>query len=279
MAHTLTVDDKATIVEYWRHQPYKKIAEIIAQNNGIKHRREWPTEKAIGKVVKKWKETKSIQDLRNNRISLAGRPTLNTPDFREELEQFLDEQPMSSIRLMEGKFGVSRTVICKAIKDLGLHAYQCRSFQILSDANKERRVEFCNFIQLKGLPYVRKIRFTDECTVHTGNPHLNSRNVRYYAKKIELVPETFYEAAATSQSGFSFSVWAGMQYGKPLAWHIYPRTVRINGDKYRRMLGAHFFNSAGHWSDGDVFQQDGATCHTANATLKYLGPKTIIQPS
>ena len=49
--------------------------------------------------------------------------------------------------------------------------------------------------------------------------------------------------------------------------------VTVNGDRYRVMLNKCLFTKTEEEDIGNIwFQQDGATCHTAEATLEVLRP-------
>ena len=49
--------------------------------------------------------------------------------------------------------------------------------------------------------------------------------------------------------------------------------VTVNGDRYRAMLNEFLFTKIEEEDIGNIwFQQDGATCHTAEATLDVLRP-------
>ena len=49
--------------------------------------------------------------------------------------------------------------------------------------------------------------------------------------------------------------------------------VTVNGDSYRVMLNKYLFTKIEEQDIGNIwFQQDGATCHTAEATLDVLRP-------
>ena len=49
--------------------------------------------------------------------------------------------------------------------------------------------------------------------------------------------------------------------------------VTVNGDRYRVMLNEFLFTKTEEEDIGNIwFQQDGATCHTAEATLDVLRP-------
>ena len=50
-------------------------------------------------------------------------------------------------------------------------------------------------------------------------------------------------------------------------------TVTVNGDRYRAMLKEFLFTKIEEKNIGNIwFQQDGATCHTAETTLDDLRP-------
>ena len=59
-------------------------------------------------------------------------------------------------------------------------------------------------------------------------------------------------------------------------------SVTINGDRYRAILNEFLFTKIEEEDIGNIwFQQDGATCHTAEATLDVLRPvfeDRIISP-
>ena len=51
------------------------------------------------------------------------------------------------------------------------------------------------------------------------------------------------------------------------------QTVTVNGDRYRAMLNEFLFKKIEEEDIGNIkFQQDGATCYTAKATLDVLRP-------
>ena len=50
-------------------------------------------------------------------------------------------------------------------------------------------------------------------------------------------------------------------------------TVTVNGDRYRIMLNEFLFTKIAEEDIGNIwFHQDGAACHTAEATLDILRP-------
>ena len=114
---------------------------------------------------------------------------------------------------------------------------------------------------------------------------VNSKNTRFYARDITLVPRKFYEQAAQSQSGARVMIWAGFRYGK-LVWHIFPKGQKINSEVYMEMLENTLFNGAFEAGDpnnpelrfenGDIFQQDGLRLHTTDEVMKYLSSKTQL---
>ena len=67
-------------------------------------------------------------------------------------------------------------------------------------------------------------------------------------------------------------ILAGMETSKIVAFGAKQgEAVIVNGDRYRAMLNEFLFTKIEEEDIGNIwFQQDGATCHTAEATLDVL---------
>ena len=56
-------------------------------------------------------------------------------------------------------------------------------------------------------------------------------------------------------------------------------SVTVNGDRYRAMLNEFLFTKIEEEDIGNIwFQQDGATCHTAEVTLDVLRRDDVVWP-
>ena len=72
------------------------------------------------------------------------------------------------------------------------------------------------------------------------------------------------------------TVWCGFWHGGIIGPFFFQNdqgaTVTVNGERYRATLNEFLFPNVEENDMDDVwFQQDGATCHTANVTIELLG--------
>ena len=68
-----------------------------------------------------------------------------------------------------------------------------------------------------------------------------------------------------------FGFWSKVIIGKFFFENEQGEVVTVNGDCYRAMLNELLFSKIEEEHIGNIwFQQDGATCHTAEAILDYL---------
>ncbi|GFY30993.1 DUF4817 domain-containing protein [Trichonephila clavipes] len=95
----------------------------------------------------------------------------------------------------------------------------------------------------------------------TKLPHLSEANPQVYVET-PLHPEKLTVWCA---------LWAGGIIGPYFFKNDEGHIVTVNGDRYRAMITNFFIPE---WNNHDVqelwFQQDGATCHTARATIDLL---------
>ncbi|GFY00338.1 transposable element Tc3 transposase [Trichonephila clavipes] len=67
------------------------------------------------------------------------------------------------------------------------------------------------------------------------------------------------------------ALWAGGIIGPYFFKNDEGHNVTVNGDRYRAMITNFFIPELNNHDVQELwFQQDGATCHTANATMDYL---------
>ena len=78
------------------------------------------------------------------------------------------------------------------------------------------------------------------------------------------------------------TVWCGFWYGGIIGPFIFEHekgaTVKVNGKRYHAMLNEFLFPRIEEDDMDDIwFQQDGATCYTANVILDLLRPFLKIE--
>ncbi|GFV10020.1 DUF4817 domain-containing protein [Trichonephila clavipes] len=114
----------------------------------------------------------------------------------------------------------------------------------------------------------KRILFSDK--VHFWlNGYVNKQNCRIWS---EANPQVYVETPLHPEK---LTVWCALWVGGIIGPYFFKNdeghSVTVNGDRYRAMITNFFIPE---WNNHDVqelwFQQDGATCHTARATIDLL---------
>ncbi|GFU37672.1 potassium voltage-gated channel subfamily KQT member 2 [Trichonephila clavipes] len=114
----------------------------------------------------------------------------------------------------------------------------------------------------------KRILFSDEAHFWL-NGYVNKQNCRIWS---EANPQVYVETPLYPEK---LTVWCALWAGGIMGPYFFKNdeghNVTVNGDRYRAMI-TNFFNP--ELNNHDVqelwFQQDGATCHTARATIDLL---------
>ncbi|GFY08120.1 putative transposase [Trichonephila clavipes] len=113
----------------------------------------------------------------------------------------------------------------------------------------------------------KRILFSDE--VHFWlNGYVNKQNCRIWSK---ANPQVYFETPLHPEKLTVWSaLWAGGIIG-PYFKNDEGHNVTVNGDRYRAMITNFFIPELNNHDVQELwFQQDGATCHTARATIDLL---------
>ncbi|GFX59665.1 transposable element Tc3 transposase [Trichonephila clavipes] len=114
----------------------------------------------------------------------------------------------------------------------------------------------------------KRILFSDEAPFWL-NGSVNKQNCRIWS---EANPQVYVETPLHPEK---LTVWCALWAGGIIGPYFFKNdeghNVTVNGDRYRAMITNFFIPE---WNHHDVqelwFQQDGATCHTARATIDLL---------
>ncbi|GFY14472.1 uncharacterized protein TNCV_1315261 [Trichonephila clavipes] len=110
----------------------------------------------------------------------------------------------------------------------------------------------------------KRILFSDE-EHFWSNGYVKKQNCRIWS---EANPQVYVETPLHPEK---LTVWCALWAGGILLQNVEGHNVTVNGDRYRAMITNFFIPE---WNNHDVqelwFQQDGATCHTARATIDLL---------
>ncbi|GFS66773.1 transposase [Trichonephila clavipes] len=119
-----------------------------------------------------------------------------------------------------------------------------------------------------GLPdFHKRILFSDEAHFWL-NGYVNKQNYRIWS---EANPQVYVETPLHPEKLTVWcALWAGGIIG-PYFKNDEGHNVTINGDRYRAMITNFFIPELNNHDVQELwFQQDGATCHTARATIDLL---------
>ncbi|GFS60439.1 uncharacterized protein TNCV_946951 [Trichonephila clavipes] len=114
----------------------------------------------------------------------------------------------------------------------------------------------------------KRILFSDEAHFWL-NGYVNKQNCRIWS---EANPQVYVE---TSLHPEKLTVWCALWAGGIIGPYFFKNdgghNVTVNGDRYRAMITNFFIPELNNHDVQELwFQQDGATCHTARATIDLL---------
>ncbi|GFX42601.1 transposable element Tc3 transposase [Trichonephila clavipes] len=135
-------------------------------------------------------------------------------------------------------------------------------------AHRKRFVEWAQN-EIAVVPdFHKRILFSDE-THFWLNGYVNKQNCRIWS---EANPQVYVETPLHPEK---LTVWCALWAGGIIGPYFFKNdeghNVTINGDRYRAMITNFFIPELKNHDVQELwFQQDGATCHTARATIDLL---------
>ncbi|GFW79162.1 putative transposable element [Trichonephila clavipes] len=104
------------------------------------------------------------------------------------------------------------------------------------------------------------------------NGYVNKQNCRIWS---ETNPQVYVETPSHPEKLTVWcALWAGGMIGPYFFKNDEGHNVTVNGDRYRAMITNFFIPELNNHDVQELwFQQDGATCHTARATIDLLKDK------
>jgi hypothetical protein len=143
--------------------------------------------------------------------------------------------------------------------------------QVVSEEQRAARLEFVNWVLSQPRDLFDSVVFSDESKFSAEPDNSWVRIKRGHWNETVLMPrEKFYA---------STMVWAAI--GKGYQSGLIQCTGKVDQEEYRNILQtSQMFNDCdrifqpGKW----IFMQDGAPCHTADETMKFLSTRCQIMP-
>ena len=184
------------------------------------------------------------------------------------------EPPSTSTRHRSQQLDISRTSLIRILhEDLAMKPYKVQLMQQLKPIDYPKRLKFANWAVgrlAEDGEFYRKIIFSDEAHFHLGG-YVNKHNCQIWGTENPhvIVEKPMHPSRVTVWCAF----WSNGIIGPFFFENEDGDTVTVNGERYRAMLTDCFFEEIKAEDLDDIwFQQDGATCHTANATIDLLRP-------
>lgn len=217
-----------------------------------------------------------VNNLRTSGSILKKKPpgprrTASTPENIERVREAFVRSPRRSIQRHSAALAMSTSTVRRILHtDLHFHPYKIAVVQQLNEQDFPQRLQFCRqmltiFEENENLIFL----MSDEAHFHL-NGFVNKQNCRYWA---ERNPHQLHERPLHSPK---VTVWCAV--GKvgvigPYFFEENDAAVTVTADRYIAMLNTFFIpelRNRGIDFQNVLFQQDGATAHTARATMAVL---------
>lgn len=256
----------AVRVFYENGNSYIIVRRMFRVKFNLRSIRQCPSTQLLKQWLKRFQETGSTLPMRRQ-----GHPrTSRTEQAIREVNRSVQENAELSTRRRSVTLGISRSSLRRILRfDLKLHPYKIQLVQELSHDDHTKRSSFSTSM-LERFSNFGNILFSDEAHFHL-NGFVNKQNCRYWSAE---QPWRKHQKPLHCQK---VTVWAAISAKGLIGPYLFENSrghaVTVNTDRYVEMLqeflrptlaGLQEYNSL-TW-----FQQDGATCHTSNASMQVV---------
>ena len=240
---------RQTILWHWSHgtQDPKKLIEMTKIPKST-----------VYDIVKRIKEGKGIK-----RQPGSGRPLkLKAADRRRIVQMARNHTLWSSANIAaeaarKGSPVVSPRTVMRSLKKSGYRKWTPKKTTDLTDLHKKKRLAWCQ--KYRNINW-RKVCITDESYF---------RRYRHMVKRWGKTRPT----APVPKFGPAIMAWGGISFRGTTTLCLTKGSIDAN--RYQEILQEHLASIKELYPDGFIFQQDGATAHTAKSTKKFLADEGI----
>ncbi|GFW34328.1 DUF4817 domain-containing protein [Trichonephila clavipes] len=262
----LTHEQRFQIVQFY-FEPNGSVRNTYRALRPCYRRQNRPSEQLIRITMERFRTTFSLIDNSHPQR----RRMVRIEEAMTTAERSIEEDPNESIRHQAQELDLCPSTLWKILrKDPGLRAYKIQLVQELKPNDHQARRRFVKWAQneIAAVPdFHKRFLFSDEAHFWL-NGYVNKQNCRIWS---EANPQVYVETPLHPEKLTVWcALWAGGIIG-PYFKNDKGHNVTVNGDRYRAMITNFFIPEL---NNNDVqelwFQQDGATCHTARATIDLL---------
>lgn len=222
----------------------------------------------IHKVWNKYLDTGSTDDRPR-----TGRPSKTTERIRRilcrksSMNPFLSSAEINEQLSMTNR--ISNRTVRRILRDGGLFSFKAARKQKLSKINVKRRKTFCKDYSKWTINDWKKVIFSDECRIHRYS------NCRQLVRRPLCTRfKKRYTIKTVKYNGFSVHIW-GAIWGDGFR-SIIKCPQRLNSQGYQSVIEEGLIP---FYKPYNIFQQDGATCHTSKTTIDYIDSQNVLNLS
>lgn len=166
----------------------------------------------------------------HNKQEKIFRPTRNEENAVNVLAA-ININPNQSIRDISRDSGLSTASVWRILEDAEFHPYHLELHQALSEADKEKRSQFCQWAQaqIQDDPhFFNRVLWSDEATFKS-NGDVNTHNCHYWASE-----NPHWMQQVDDQHVWKINVWCGIVGNHIIGPYFFEGTV--NGKTYLHLL-------------------------------------------
>lgn len=195
-----------------------------------------------------------------------GRPKQISEEVKNDLVDSVKENPEQTLSQMASDSGISRTSAKTILNDNHISYHNKIAITPLKPWHIEARLAFANRFLVHNYKDLWPMIFTDESTVVVN---LNSGGI--WRARGHYPPQAFFEK---DKKPPSIMVWGGIG-PRGFRTKLIKFTEHVNATTYQKSLEDNkiFESISNVFGEKWVWQQDGATPHTAEDTLLFILPK------
>ena len=231
-----------------------------------------PAKKTILYQVKNFKNFGTVLNRQKN---TPHKKSVIIPDNIEKVQNCLQSGTAKSIIKIGAKTQIKRESVRKILNEqLKLYPYKIQIVQKIPENAISKRMEFCLKLskELETNPeFLQNIWFSDESHFYLDG-HCNKQNMRFWGSE---KPEFFIEKSAHP---LYVTVWCAMSSKGIIGPYFFENSNQektiVNQINYQNMIENYFVpklkDLVGENFNNQIFQQDGASSHTAKKTLDLL---------
>ena len=198
--------------------------------------------------------------------------TVRTPENVERVRHAIRRSPRRSALKHASALQISDRSVRRILHlELDFHPYKLVVVQTLSAQDKRIRMHCCHgLVNIVNDQVLNNLLMTDEANFHLCG-YVNTQNCRYWASQN---PQELFERPLHSEK---VVVWCGLTSSGIIGPYFFEdeegNAVTVNSQRYVHMLTTFLapeLRQHGIALETTWFQQDGATAHTARASLNKL---------